>query len=310
LPLKGVFIGYGNYGSKLLKVFDESEEIQWLSVYSPNGNRHTKSTRVKGIGIGEADFVVIASPDPSHLEWLNFLKLQQFNGYVFCEKSPVVNTPQLRELFKIDSDKIYYNFPLLYSNLYKLFESQIKSTSKLEINWGHSFALKEKYLNNWRSNGHLNSYGVGTSLAIHFVHLTLSILGAPKSFFISYHNYSKKGSAPDTVSIDLSFDTNKLVKIACSYAIPETQNIKLDDLEMEFCFEPISLGDESYDFSELLSTDFLPNKFMRFSSPFLDGNSKSVEYFLKCVNSKTNLVQNKDLIYKSLEILFYNKVSS
>jgi predicted dehydrogenase len=302
--INGVFIGYGQFGQSLLKIFDKVSSINWYAVISPNGNDHPKSSTKLPSNALQSDFTVIACPDPYHLDWILLLSKLNYKGYVFCEKSPVTNLNQLDKLSTIENLKIYYNFPLLKTSLSRLLSSKKEKIKNIDIKWVHNLASKQKYRNSWRSNASINPFGVGTSLAVHFIHLSLYIFGKPTSSNIQYLNIAGTGSAPDTVNAYLEFENGPCIKIECSYAqLPEKKiliekkelNILrynynwLSRIKINFDYDKVSSGTKNQEF---------------FSSLFIKGNQKSVKYFMNGVKGEVKLEQDFNVICDSLRILF------
>ena len=305
--LKGIFIGFGNYGQKLINIFDLTCSVEWLGVISKTGNKHFKNTSNIESLLGIADFIVIACPDPFHLDWLEYLSRMNYQGYIFCEKSPVVDSTQLKNLKNL---KVFYNFPLIDSPMHKIALEAIARKQSISINWGHSFALKKEYIDNWRSDSRINPYGVGTSLAIHFVHLLIVSLNEVRSHKMEYINIAKTGSSPDTVRIVLTAKNKINHYINCSYSIIETQDMILDDaIKYNFIRED-NLGNANQ-ISNIGGSSLYPSLGTTYiTEPFKIGNRQSVDTFLLFVRSNSAVVQDFNLIQKSLEVLFTQKNSS
>ena len=305
--LKGIFIGFGNYGQKLINIFDLTHSVEWLGVVSKSSNKHFKNTSNVDSILENADFVVIACPDPFHIDWLEYLSKRNYQGYIFCEKSPVIDSSQLKKLKKLKKLKIFYNFPLIDSNMHTIVLEAITANQSISINWGHDYALKKEYLDNWRSDCRVNPYGIGTSLAIHFVHLLIVTLKEARSHNIEYMNVAKTGSSPDTVKIVITAKNRVEHYINCSYAIIETQNMTLDNnLKYNFFdYSDLINAKQHSLFSETKSYPSFSN--VHISEPFRAGNMRSVDTFLSSVRTNSAVFQDFKAIQKSLEVLFTGK---
>jgi hypothetical protein len=301
--LQGIFIGQGNFGKNLLEIFSKATEINWLAFFG--SKEHYGGLENIWTQIEFSDFVVIACPDPFHIDWLRFLFSNHYKGMIFCEKSPVVNLQQLEVLKKIDNERIYFNFPLTFTNFIVTDDAKKSINQLLKINWGHNFALKQNYLKNWRSKIDLVPYGIGTSLAIHFVHHALCLYGSPNNFEIIYSNISKTGTSPDTVKIRMSFKSQNQIQLICSYAIEPTQNLSINDREFFLFLNKENIKQKS-DLN--LKVDKFRANYMDgyqiSTDPFIEGNVKSVNYFINCLKNNRSLKQDKSIIYRSLELLF------
>jgi len=302
--INGVFIGYGEFGQSLLKIFDKVSSINWYAVISPNGNAHPKSSTKLPSNVLQSDFIVIACPDPYHLDWIMLLSKLNYRGYVFCEKSPVTNLNQLEKISRIENLKIYYNFPLLKTPLSRLLSSKRKKIGNIDIKWVHNLASKQKYRNSWRSNVNINPFGVGTSLAVHFIHLSFYIFGKPTSSNIQYLNIAGSGSAPDTVNAYLEFENGPCVKIECSYAQLPEKKILIEKKQSNILLYNYNLFSRiKFNFNyNKINFSTKNRKFL--NSLFIKGNQKSVKYFMNGVKGKVKLEQDFDVIYDTLRVLF------
>jgi len=83
--LKAILIGKGNFGNELLKYFGAFEKIDWIDAI--NSERKKDNTFYSDTFqlLSIADFIVIACPDPFHIDWLIYLSQMEYSGYVFCE---------------------------------------------------------------------------------------------------------------------------------------------------------------------------------------------------------------------------------
>jgi predicted dehydrogenase len=301
--LNGIFIGQGNFSKTLLGIFAEATKVNWIDFFG--AKEYNASIENIWGKIELSDFIVIACPDPFHIGWMQILSLNKYKGMIFCEKSPVVSPQQLKLLKELDNEKIYFNFPLTFSK-FMIWGSGEESENKLlTIDWGHNFAFKPAYLSNWRSKSELVPYGVGTSLAIHFVHLALCLYGEINNLAIAYSNIAKTGTSPDTVKIFMSFRSRNQVLINCSYAIEETQKLDIDHKHSFLFLNKNKIEeklDESLDVDKSRVDYGKPPRLM--SDPFIEGNVKSVNYFINCLQNNKNTHQDKNIVYKSLESLF------
>ena len=296
-----ILIGKGNFGSELQKYFEAFQSVEWIDVINSEREKDYAfySETFKLLGI--ADFIVIACPDPFHIDWLIFLSQMEYEGHIFCEKSPVTNIDQLRILREIKNLNLYFNFPLNFTNFF-MTNSRSNVNSKIELNWGHNLALKDKYIGSWRSKSELCEFGVATSLAIHFVNQALYLYGNPEDYSTEYCNLSQTGTSPDTFKIDMRFKDEVLIKIHCSYAVDEVMNITFEDgkvidfLKIGKDFNRESSGQNNIKVNEYEISQEV--------DPFLYGNLKSVEHFLHVMCMKEKFAQDLGPIYRSLELLF------
>jgi len=300
---KAILIGKGNFGSQLQEYFGAFQSIEWIDIVNSErkDSHNFHSETVKSLGM--ADFIVIACPDPFHIDWLVYLSQMEYRGYIFCEKSPVTNINQLRKLKEIDNLKLYFNFPLNFTK-FLVINSRSDQGRKIELKWGHSLALKDKYLGSWRSKRDLCEFGVATSLAIHFVNQSIYLYGNPQDFSAEYQNVSQTGTSPDTVKIEMQFKGEVKIEIFCSYAVDEVMNVTFGG---ERAINYLGIGKDllhqslSRNIKELSKYEIY-----EVVDPFLYGNLKSVEYFLNVMSMNSKITQDIYPVYRSLELLFGN----
>ena len=296
-----IFIGKGNFGSELQKYFEAFQSVEWLDVINSERKKDYTfySETFKLLAI--ADFIVIACPDPFHIDWLVYLSQMEYEGHIFCEKSPVTNVEQLRKLREIRNLNLYFNFPLNFTN-FLMINSHSNVIPRIELNWGHDLALKDKYIGSWRSKLELCEFGVATSLAIHFINQAIYLYGNPEDYSSEYSNLSKTGTSPDTFKIDMRFKDEVMIKIFCSYAVDEVMKITfengrvIDFLKIGKDFHRDSLSQNNFKFNK--------DDINQEVNPFLYGNLRSIEHFLHVMTIKGKFTQDLGLVYKSLELLF------
>ena len=111
LVVKLGVIGYKNHAKRLLNILDHKRDCHVEFIYHPT--KKFKDVRCTNNleDLLLCDGILISSPNDTHFSYLK--KLEKFNGYIFCEKPPVVLRSELNSLrkFKIGKKrKICFNF--------------------------------------------------------------------------------------------------------------------------------------------------------------------------------------------------------
>lgn len=141
-------VGYKNHALKLKKIFTKFLNLKYI--YHPN----KKLNRIFTNNISDllkVDCVFIACPSDVHFKYINYLKKNNYKGFIFCEKLPVTNLNDLKRLQKIIDNKIYFNFNLRHSILNKILKSKVYgSLRNVIIIDNKPYFKKFNSKNNWR----------------------------------------------------------------------------------------------------------------------------------------------------------------
>jgi predicted dehydrogenase len=173
----------------------------------------------------DSDFIVISSPDWTHGEYLR--KLQHYQGYIFCEKIPVVTREGLAFLRKANNPFLYFDFNYRKSSLYDLIKKYEDNILYIHHQTGHGLALKKEYKTNWRSNAHHAPLGVFQLSGIHFFDLLIFLFGKPKSYYVTAKNASPFGDSIDNFAITLEFQNGITANFFFSYTMPYKYDIEI-----------------------------------------------------------------------------------
>ncbi|MGK9369385.1 Gfo/Idh/MocA family protein [Melioribacter sp. Ez-97] len=161
------------------------------------------------------DFVDIATPPVYHKEYIE--KAISRNLNIICEKPFVLNTKEALYIY----DKLSgYNGTFVvchqykYSPLWREFKKAIDTAPKtkkmfLQFNVIRSKADKgiEMFRNVWRIDKNISGGGILADTGIHYIYLSLWLMGKPRSVWssaknITHHNYKVE----DTAVVILEFD--------------------------------------------------------------------------------------------------------
>ena len=217
------FIGYGNQAKRLEKYF-QSDDIIIKSKFHPtkiSDDYNTKNLE----DLLTNDCIFITSPNDTHFEYLEYL-INNFSGYIFCEKPPVISDEELTFLKKLSNEKkqkIFFNFNFRFSTLNSILKNYLNSKiigKPIHFNFlsTHGFAFKKEYSSSWRSNGKINVNNILDTVAIHYIDFLIFSLGLPQSHSADLNQITKIGTSNDTTHVTLSFSNGITASIFVSYA--------------------------------------------------------------------------------------------
>lgn len=234
LTYKIGFIGYRNHAKKLLDIVSSNKNFQVTKIFHPTKIIDDSRITNNLTELYDCDGIVIASPNASHFEYIKKI-IENSKCYIFCEKPPVTSTEGIEYLEKLtveNKGRILFNFNLRFSDLKRHFDKHMNSDLigiPLQINIIASMGLafKEKYIENWRSNGENNMHNIIENVSIHWIDLMNYIFGEKDE--VSYYPrlISKNGTSFDTSLVNLKFKTGLVVSIFNSYATPAIENITI-----------------------------------------------------------------------------------
>lgn len=227
LTVKLGIIGYRNHAIRLISLCAEIESCNIKLIYHPTKSIEDQRSTNNFSDLLNCDAVIIASPNHTHFEYVKKL-LENFNGYIFCEKPPVTSLNDIDWLKKLPTktkEKVFFNFNYRFSRLeetIKNFSSshQIGNIVSIHFVMNHGLAFKEKYFKSWRSDGEKNLHNILDTLTIHYLDLANFVFGNPSrvSYFPSL--MSKNGSSYDTCNLLMQYADGKTVSILNSYSSP------------------------------------------------------------------------------------------
>jgi len=216
--MKAGFVGYGNFANKLYILFKRTNLVEGFLFFHPQKTIEGVFCTTKLEDLFVCDFIVIASPDWTHGQYL--WKLQDYKGYIFCEKIPVIDRKDLSFLKNQNNPLVYFDFNYRKSCLYSLLQEYKDKILYISCRMGHGLAFKEEYKNNWRSNAYYTPLGVFQLSGIHFFDLLVFCFGSPSSYRMSARNISNYGDAIDNFNISLEFKNTIFADLFCSYTSP------------------------------------------------------------------------------------------
>ena len=222
LVVKLGIIGYRNHAERLLNILDHKRGCRVEFIYHPT--KKFKDVRCTNNleDLLSCDGILISSPNNTHFSYLK--KLEKFNGYIFCEKPPVVLDSELKKLKKLkirNKRKIYFDFNFRFSKINSLFEQIVKDKRlgkiiNINIISTHGLAFKKEYKKSWRAYG--NPHSLLETVTVHFIDMLNFHFGKPKKIQYYPKLVAKNGTAYDTVNMNIAYDNEINVQILNSYA--------------------------------------------------------------------------------------------
>ena len=295
-------IGYRNFAAKLSAQFKLSDLVSEIVYYHPTKKLEGLLYTNDFSEICDCEAIVIASPDFTHADYLR--KLNNYQGYIFCEKIPVIKSEDIRYLDEWKNKQLYFNFMLRRSIVSELLTNSEDEIININITHGHGLGFKESYKDNWRNDCNKTPMGVFQVSGIHFFDLLVYLFDEPESILYSSRVISPYGKTIDNFSVSMEFKNKIIADLFFSYTSP-CQNL----------FN-ITCKDKLYRINECGVAEYGPRDVFdskgRFIPPpamnkigvdiFEDALEKSVSYFLDIVKDKkefpessleTNLLSTK-----------------
>ena len=223
--MKAGFIGYRNFAAKLAELFEQSGLVEQFIFYHPDKTIEGLPYSNRLEDLFDCDFIVIASPDCTHGSYLR--QLQDFGGYIFCEKVPVMNREDLSFLQSRSNPLLYFDFCYRKSRLCSLLQELSGEVLYINHRFGHGLALTERYKDNWRSDASKAPLGVFQLSGIHFFDLLIFCFGRPVSYHVTARNLSTNGDSIDNFAISMEFPGGLVSDLFFSYTAPYQFNINI-----------------------------------------------------------------------------------
>ena len=210
------FIGKGSHASRIKNILSNINiDFNFID--------HDRSLDInQQLDVANADIIFITSPNNTHIHYLRQL-VKDYEGYVYCEKPPINKFEDLEIFELINPSKFFFGFNHRYSEIQK-FILQIKETHNIgdliniNIHMSYPFSVKESYKHSWKSDANKSLTGVIENLGIHYLDLSVNLLGGVKEVFINSTNINNTGTAEDTASLSLIHKNDSTAQIFVSYA--------------------------------------------------------------------------------------------
>lgn len=232
------FIGNGSHAERIKMIISNMEISYDLVEYDRAVDIEQQAN------VLNSDIIFIISPNNTHANYLENLS-KFYKGYVFCEKPPINKFGDLEIFNMIDPCRFFFGFNHRYSEIQEfIFNAEelydMGDMVNINIHMSYPFSVKEAYKSSWKSNVSNSPCGVVENLGIHYIDLSVTLLGRIKQVSLNSVNINKSGSAADTATFHLVHEGGATSQIFVSYSTLARES-------MYFSFER---GDVSYNGSE------------------------------------------------------------
>jgi predicted dehydrogenase len=284
--LKISIIGYKNHAIRLRNII---KQLGYDNITTFNHHKDDIND------LKSYDVYIIASPNDSHVEWIETIRSFGADKYIFCEKPPASDLDQLRKI-SIYDPRIYFNFNYRFSLISQLTKTYLESGELGKIVnasfiSSHGLAFKSGFKNNWRFQGNSLSSSIFGNLGIHYIDLVGYLFGDISNIMVSNRNIVSEGH-PDSVHISLD-SKNCSSSIFITYAAPFRNEaiIIFDDGILELMNGKMTIQKPRDVFNK--EKMFIPAKSSSIQTSFSDSKSyyddslvKSIKYFFNHVDNK------------------------
>lgn len=313
------FIGYSGHATRLIKILDKTSEISHL--YHPEDDIDLGQIPIKGQSkpvatrnlndLYSCDGIVISSPSYTHFSYLKEL-VEDYKGYIFCEKPPVSSLEELEALTKFsvdDKKRIHFDFNMRFSFLNEVLRTfpekyNLGEPLRVAVLVGHGLAFKESYKSSWRAKKELHKAGVLETLGIHFFDIISFLFGPPSNLSYKVENYSPYGDSIDTCHLSCSFKNRCYFSLTCSYCMPFAENIEINYTNGSIDFNSGKIRvfgpRETFDKNGFFARPpLIYEEAIDENALYLESLRKSCQFFIDCLSRKKEI----DLKYFAQSIL-------
>ena len=299
LVIKIGLIGYSNHAARLLQLLEQRSDCKIDFIYHPTKSFNDTRVTNNFSELLNCDAILIASPNHTHYEYLENL-LENFNGYIFCEKPPVTSLTEIEKLETLDLEKkscLFFNFNYRFSNINNNLKSQLNSDvigKIIHVNmiYTHGLAFKNEYLNSWRADGKKNLHNIAETVSIHYLDLLNLHFGNAKKLFYFPRLISENGTSYDTDYFTIQFEDGVTASILNSYASPSMDEITIIGTNGYFTIKnnELSIYSPRDTFNSkgfFISPPIVYKHSFSMENDYQDSLQKSLDYFITHVKEKT-----------------------
>ena len=118
-------IGQGSQYNRISKIL-KTKGIKFITYKPPRDKNYYDKKKFEELI--KCNTIFILSPNDTHLKYIRLLK---DNRFIFCEKPPVNKFNDLKNLKKIKSKKIYFNYNFRFSKISEILGNANKFNLKL-----------------------------------------------------------------------------------------------------------------------------------------------------------------------------------
>lgn len=234
--LKFGFIGFGNHALRLHEIVSSNYKNAEFKLYNHREGYDKALPGMQNVyllnDLSDCDAIFVSSPNDSHFAYLKDL-IENYSGYVFCEKPPVTECSDMAYLDRVSDDvkkRFYFNFNYRFSPYLESLKNDSSNYAlgrliSASIIQGHGLALKECYTNNWRSRKETHKQGVFETFSIHYFDMFVYLLGFPKNHINYTASLSPCGDSIDNSSFMAQFNNGATLNLTTSYTTPKTNSL-------------------------------------------------------------------------------------
>ena len=290
------FIGNGSHAKRIKKIISNTGHNFNLIEHDRNLDLDCQPD------VLNSDIIFITSPNNTHIDYIKPLSMI-YDGYVYCEKPPINKVEDLEIFDLINPSKFFFGFNYRFSEIQKFIlqtkeKHDLGKLININVHMSYPYSVKEHYKYSWKSDIEKSPIGVIENLGIHYLDLSVTLLGAVKEVFLNSTNINKTGTADDTASVSLLHENGSTSQIFISYA-----TLAREDLYFSF-----ERGDVNYNGAELNAyypRETFNQKGLSITPPVVLSKSINSELFhsksLKnCVDYFINIVQTNDAFEQAL----------
>jgi predicted dehydrogenase len=228
-------VGYRNHAATLIEICNSCPEVQELVIFHPDhdkrrdveiaAQRYSCSASTDITDLYGLDAVLVAAPAKFHSGYIE--SLVDHVPALLCEKPPVISDDEISRLNQLtdgQKEKIYFNFHMAHSDLFKIVDERIKSnaigqflSSSMII--CHGIAFRESMKNNWRFTSKDVFDSIVGNLGVHYINMYERWFGDVRIKDVETGTFGKNGSV-DSVSLVIETAGSISSRILLSYAAP------------------------------------------------------------------------------------------
>ncbi len=216
-------IGLGSQYNRISKIL-EKKGIGFITYKPPRNKNYFNKEGFNNLK--KCNVIFILSPNDTHLKYIQLLK---DNRFIFCEKPPVNKLKDLKELKKIKSNKLYFNYNFRFSKISETLRNAqkfgLKELLYASIITGHGLGFKKEYPKSWRSNRKICKKGVFEIVSSHWIDLINYHYDIKKIQNLNLINFSKNTKGIDNSYCKLLLKNKSEVNIFSSYTSPLIKKI-------------------------------------------------------------------------------------
>jgi len=292
------FIGYRNHAARLLDLLEQRSDCKINFIYHPTKSFNDTRVTNNFSQLLKCDAILIASPNHTHYEYLKNL-LENFKGYIFCEKPPVTTLIEIEKLENLDIEKksrLFFNFNYRFSNINTNLKNQLNSDvigKIIHVNmiYTHGLAFKKEYLNSWRADGKKNLHNIAETVSIHYLDLLNLHFGDIEKMVYFPRLVSEKGTSYDTDYLTLQYKNGITASILNSYASPSIDDITIIGTNGYFTIKnnELSIYSPRDTFNSkgfFLSPPIVYKHSFSMETDYQDSLQKSLNYFISHIKEK------------------------